>query len=107
MRLRAFAMYGSGVTESVSLEKTSDIYLRTKERGCFRIADGRHKMPIIGEVVIQSSDSVVRRTRSACGRAETDCVQAVARRGIIALRHVTPHSADNRINPQTTWAEGG
>src|ERR1700682_1409715 len=107
MRLGTFAMYGSGFTESVPLEETAEVYLRTKERRRFCITDGAHKMPIVGEIVIKASDSVVSRTRDADGRAETDCVQAVTHAGVVAPRQVTPKSADNRTKSQTTWVTGG
>src|SRR3982074_2367191 len=107
MRLGTFAMYGSGSTESVPLEETAEVYFGTKQRRRFRITHGAHKMPIVGEIVIKASDSVVSRTRDADGRAETDCVQAVTHAGVVALRQVTPKSADNRTKPQTTRVTGG
>src|SRR5882724_3607543 len=107
MRLGSFAMYSNGFTGGVSVEETAEVYLGTKERRRFRIADGTHKMPIVREIVIKPSDSVVRRTWGAHGRAETDCVQAVAHGGVVALRQVTPKSADDRIKPQTTRVTGG
>src|ERR1700675_4387556 len=107
MRLGTFAMYSNGLTESVPLEETAQIHLGIKERRRFRIADGAHEMPIIREIVIKASDSIVRRTRGAHRRAETNCVQAVTHGGVVALRQVTPKSADDRIKPQTTWVTGG
>src|SRR3982074_1584973 len=107
MRLGTFAMNGSGITERVPLEQTAEIYLRTKQRRRFGKTEGAHKMPIVGEIVIKASDSVVSRTRDAHGRAETDCVQAVAHAGVVAPRQVTPKSADNRTEPQTTRVTGG
>src|ERR1700686_2889611 len=101
MWLGSFAMYSNGFTQGVPLEETADVYLGIKERRRFRIADGAHKMPIVGEIVIKASDSVVRRTRGTHGGAETDCVQAVTHGGVIAPRQVTPKSADDRIKPQT------
>src|SRR4030088_1150403 len=107
MRLGTFAMYGSGFAGSVPLEQTAEVYLGTKERCRFCITYGAHKMPIVGEIVIKASDSVVSRTRDADGRAETDCVQAVTHAGVVAPRQVTPKSADNRTEPQTTRVTGG
>src|SRR4030088_2807917 len=107
MRLGTFAMYGSGFAGSVPLEQTAEVYLGTKERCRFCITYGAHKMPIVGEIVIKASDSVVSRTRDAHGRAETDCVQAVAHAGVVSLRQVTPKSADNWTKPQTTRITGG
>ena len=72
-----------------------------------RIPDGTHKMPVVGEIVIKASDSGVRRTRSAYGRAKTDRVQAVTHGGVVALRQVTPKSTDDRIEPQTARVTGG
>src|SRR3979490_338894 len=106
MRLGTFAMYGSGITERVPLKETAEVYLGTKQRRRFCITDGAHEMPIVGEIVIKASDSVVSRTRDAAGRAETDCVQAVTHAGVVPPRQVTPKSADNRTEPQTTRVTG-
>ena len=100
-------MYSNGRTESIPLEETADVDLGTKERRRVRISDGAHKMPVVGKIVIKASDSGVRRTRGACGRAKTDCVQAVTHRGVVAHRQVTPEGADDRIEPQTAWVTGG
>src|ERR1700730_11637325 len=107
MGLGGFAMYSNRFTESVPLEETADVDLRIKERRRFRIADGAHKMPILGEIVIKASDSVVRRTRGAHGRAEADCVETVTHCGVVPPRQMTPKSAHNRTKPQTTWVAGG
>src|SRR5258708_30435872 len=106
MRLGSFAMYSNGLIGSVPLEETAEVYLGTKERRRFGIADGTHEMPIVGEIVIKASDSVVRRTGSAHGRAETDCIQAVTHGGVVTARQVAPKSADDRIKPQTARVAG-
>src|ERR1700722_9866274 len=107
MRLGTLPVYSNGLRESVPLEETTDVYLGIKQRGRFRVTDGAHKMPLVREIVIKASDPGVRRTRGACGRAKTDCVQAVTHGGVVAHRQVTPKGADDRIQPQTAWVTGG
>src|SRR6266852_1276890 len=107
MRLGTLAMYSNRSTESVPLQEAADVYLGIKQRCRLRIADGSHKMPVVGEIVIKASDPGVRRTRGACGRAKTDCVQPVTHGGVVARRQVTPKGADDRIQPQTARVTGG
>src|SRR6202035_4990848 len=115
MRLGPLPVYSNGLRESVPLEETTDVYLGIKQRGRFRVSHGAHKMPPVREIVIKASDPGVRRTRGACGRAKTDCVQAISHGGVVAHRQVTPKGADDRIEPQTTritdrgvpWPAGG
>src|ERR1700687_1094750 len=107
MWLCTFATDGNGITQRVSLEQAADVYLGTEQRGRLGIADGAHKMPIVGERVINASNSVIRRTRGACGRAKTDCVQAVTDGGVVAHWQVTPKRADDRTKSQTTRVTSG